>query len=99
MGDDERTVQQSESSANRKKTYMSNPDMPVQAMCDRILQTPCPYKVPPFFFIGGHQFCPCICQALKVAYLGGYAAAKEGKPPEMGVIEVKEEPHERTNVD
>lgn len=66
-------------------------DMPTQDMCDRILQQPCPYKAPPLMFMGGHSFCPCICQALRVAYLGGYAAAKEGKPPEVGVVETKEE--------
>lgn len=68
---------------------MSTSNMPVQASCDAILRQPCPYKVPPFTFLGGHSFCTCMCQAIRTAYIGGYAAAKEGREPEMGVIESK----------
>ena len=71
---------------------MSTNNMPVQQECEHILQQPCPYKVPPLMFINGHQFCPCICKAIRTAYIGGYKAAKTGQEPEVG-LESIEEPH------
>jgi hypothetical protein len=61
--------------------------------CNLILAQPCPYKVPPFSFIGGHQFCPCICNAVRRAYVCGYRAAKAGEEPEVGleVVDPKDE--------
>lgn len=60
-------------------------DMPVQAQCDAILKEPCMYKLPPLMFLGGHSFCPCVCKAIRAAYVGGYLAAKEGREPEVGI--------------
>lgn len=59
--------------------------MPVQKECDDILREPCMYTLPPLMFLGGHSFCPCVCKAIRVAYVGGYKAAKEGREPEVGI--------------
>lgn len=56
-------------------------------LCTLILQRPCPYKVPPFKFLNGHEFCPCFNEALRQSYIGGYKAGKAGEEPEVGRIE------------
>lgn len=65
----------------------------VEHQCNAILAQPCPYKIPPFSFIGGHQFCPCICKAVRAAYIGGYKDGKAGQEPEVGIesIDPKDE--------
>jgi len=51
------------------------------------LQRPCPYTHPPLKYQGGHEFCPCITEAIRQAYIGGYKAGKAGEESEVGVIE------------
>lgn len=53
--------------------------------CNAILAQPCIYTEPPLSFLGGHKFCPCVCKAIRTAYIGGYKDAKDGLPPEVGV--------------
>lgn len=60
-------------------------DNPVEVQCNAVLATPCPYKAPPLQFLGGHQFCPCICKAIRTAYVGGFLDAKNGREPEVGI--------------
>jgi hypothetical protein len=42
-------------------------------------------------YLGGHQFCPCVCRAIRTAYVGGYKDGKAGREPEVGIetIDVK----------
>jgi hypothetical protein len=58
--------------------------MTVNDTCKSYLQQPCPYKEPPFYYINGHKFCPCINEAIRQAYIGGYRAGKAGTEPEVG---------------
>lgn len=62
--------------------------MTIDQECGVILQQPCPYKVPPFTFLNGHSFCPCITKAIRTAYVGGYRAAQAGQKPELGIESV-----------
>lgn len=60
-------------------------DNPVEVQCNAVLAQPCPYKVPPLSFLGGHNFCPCVCTAIRTAYIGGYKDGKAGIEPEVGL--------------
>jgi hypothetical protein len=57
----------------------------VEQDCMAILQQPCMYTASPFSYMNGHQFCPCVCKAIRTAYVGGYRAAKTGQEPEVGI--------------
>ena len=66
----------------------------VEQQCNAVLAQPCPYTKPPLMFVGGHEFCPCVCKAIRAAYIGGYKAGKAGETPEVGVDdEVGREPN------
>jgi len=64
---------------------MSQSANPVEQQCNAVLAQPCPYKAPPLMFMGGHSFCPCVCRAIRTAYIGGYRDGKAGTPPEVGI--------------
>ena len=57
--------------------------------CKSYIQRPCIYTKPPFKYIGAHDFCPCITEAIRQAYIGGYRAGKAGDVPEVGVIDAE----------
>jgi ribosome modulation factor len=58
--------------------------MTVDEQVKSILSQMCPYKEPPLVYLGGHQFCPCITEAIRQAYIGGYRHGKTGMEPEVG---------------
>jgi hypothetical protein len=64
----------------------------VNELCKSILQRPCVYTKPPLKYVGGHEFCPCITETIRQAYIGGYKAGRSGTEPEVGIesIDVKE---------
>jgi hypothetical protein len=64
---------------------MSN--MTVDEHVKSILARPCIYTEPPLVYLGGHKFCPCITEAIRQAYIGGYRHGKAGTEPEVGTIE------------
>lgn len=55
-----------------------------------ILRSPCPYNPPPLEYLGGHAFCPCISNAIRAAYIGGYSDGKEDKELKVGVVKPSE---------
>lgn len=50
-----------------------------------ILSQPCPYKVPPLQYLNGHAVCPCICRAIRMAYIEGYEDRVNNTDPQVGV--------------
>jgi hypothetical protein len=69
--------------------------MTTNELCKSILERPCPYTKPPFK-IGTHEFCTCISEAIRQAYIGGYKAGKANEIPEVGREEVTEGTDEKT---
>jgi len=59
--------------------------MTTNDLCKSILQRPCPYTKPPLKYLNGHEFCPCINEAIRQAYIGGYKAGRANETPEVGI--------------
>lgn len=55
-----------------------------------ILAQSCPYRVPPLQYLNGHAVCPCICRAVRMAYIEGYDASSKNVDPQVGVRNEKE---------
>lgn len=56
----------------------------LDTVINRILAQPCPYKVPPLQYLNGHAVCPCICNAVRRAYIEGYDDAQTGIHMQVG---------------
>ena len=57
----------------------------VDAKVDAILAQPCPYKIPPLQYLNGHAVCPCICRAMRAAYIEGYLDNARNVSPQVGL--------------
>lgn len=68
----------------KKESNSSMSKDSIDIVVGRMFAQPCPYRVPPLQYLNGHAVCPCIGNAVKRAYLEGYADGLHREIPQLG---------------